>query len=80
MKINAKIELQDDDLSHIANLIDGKFTKRKATRREVTHLIDTFLMRIAFIDVKQDRPASDESLADNVIHDINEGGWSFIGQ
>lgn len=80
MKVNLKLNLSDDELSHIANLIDGKFTKRKATRREIGALVSAFVDRVAYIDVKQDRPANDESLADDVIHDINEGGWSFIGQ
>lgn len=80
MKINVKLDMSDDDRDRIATLIDGKQTKRKATGNEIRRLVDAFLMRVCDLDPVRDRPASNDSLADDVIHDINEGGWSFIGQ
>jgi hypothetical protein len=38
MKTNVLIELDDVQLSALANLIDGKTTKRKATRKDVVSL------------------------------------------
>ena len=38
MKTNVPIELTDDQRSRLADLIDGKSSKRKATRKEVIAL------------------------------------------
>lgn len=38
MKTNVAIELSDDDRSLLANMIDGKVTKRLATRADIVRL------------------------------------------
>lgn len=38
MKVNIAIEIKDEDREVLANLLDGKVTKRKATRKDIVAL------------------------------------------
>ena len=80
MKTNVSIELTDEERDYIANRIDGKVTKRLATRKEISDLTLYIMSRVV-----GDNPPTIESMdaiADPVvgeISDINRGAWSFIG-
>lgn len=84
MKTNAPIELTDDQRSHLANLIDGKQTKRKATRGEICALVAACIDKAMDCSVGADRRAEPEHriehVAASVIDDINRGAWSMVGQ
>ena len=43
MKTNVSIELNPEQLDYLATLIDGKVTKRQATRKDVTNLVEQFI-------------------------------------
>ena len=43
MKTNVSIELNPDQLDAIATLIDGKMTKRLATRKDINRLVTQFI-------------------------------------
>jgi hypothetical protein len=77
MKTNVPIELTDDQRSHIANLIDRKQTKRKATRSEISTLAASFFIRLLDGNVGDSNQVS--KATDGVIHDINSGAWSMVG-
>jgi hypothetical protein len=40
MKANVAIEINDEDREVLANLLDGKVTKRKATRQDIVALCE----------------------------------------
>jgi hypothetical protein len=44
MNVNVKLSITDIDRSLIANLLDAKETKRLATRKEITELVNGFIM------------------------------------
>ena len=84
MKTNVKVELTDDERNRLAILFDGgKQSKRMATRKEIVLFVDACLG--AALDAHpmrvERRPGPEETgerISEVVIHDINEGGWSFI--
>jgi hypothetical protein len=81
MKTNISIELTDEERDYIANRIDGKVTKRLATRKEISDLALYIMSRV----VSDNPPSivSMDAIADPVvseIEDIDRGGWSFIGE
>ena len=43
MNTNIKITLTDEQRDHIKNLIDGKITRKKATRADVSNLVQMFV-------------------------------------
>jgi len=43
MNTNIKITLTDEQRDHIKNLIDGKITRKKATRQDVSSLVQMFV-------------------------------------
>ena len=43
MNTNIKITLTDEQRDHIKNLIDGKITRKMATRQEVSSLVQLFV-------------------------------------
>ena len=47
MKTNVSIELSDEQRDHLANLIDGKVTKRLATRKDVVDMVLSFVSGMA---------------------------------
>lgn len=47
MKTNVPIELDDSQLSRLADLIDGKPTKRAATRKEIVSLCQQHIAGLA---------------------------------
>lgn len=78
MKTNVPIDLDDDQRSHIADLIDGKHSKRLATRREIGLLLRDCIdcaLQLSPGDV----PAG-ERLGAAIMDDINRGAWSMVGQ
>jgi hypothetical protein len=79
MKTNVPIELRPDQLSHIANLIDRKQNKRTATRAEIIALTRSFFHALLERNVGETTRPGPQG-ADDVIHDINAGAWSFIGE
>lgn len=78
MKTNVPIELDDDQRSHLADLIDGKHSKRLATRREIG-LIVRDCIDCALQLTPGDVPAG-ERLGAAITDDINRGGWSMVDQ
>ena len=81
MMTNCPIELDDDALSHLADLIDGRSTKRTATRNEIKAIAVACFKSIRDLspgDVLEE-PRVD-AIGDLVIEDINRGGWTFIGE
>ena len=78
MKTNVAITLTDEQRSHLANLFDGKESKRLATRQEVTRLVlDCIDCALQF--GIEDLP-SGERIGNTIIEDINRGGWTLIGE
>lgn len=62
MKAIVHIEINDDDRDHLANLIDGKVSKRKVTRAEVVALCQQHiggLLGAADPSVMDDRTSND---------------------
>jgi hypothetical protein len=62
MKTNVPIELDDEQLSRLADLIDGKHTKRKATRKEI---VDTAQRCFRAILTVRERPDGQAPTAGN---------------
>ena len=55
MKTNVPIELTDEQRSRLANVLDGKVSKRLATRAEVCEAAEAFLR--ALIESEPEAPA-----------------------
>ena len=81
MKTNVKVDLTDDERNRLAILFDGKHSKRQATRKEIVLFVDACLGAALDADPNGNgqKPGA-EHCGELVIHDINEGGWSFIGE
>ena len=78
MKTNVPIDLSDDQRSHLADLFDGKHSKRLATRREIS-----LLMRDCIDCALQLTPGDvppGVRLGAAITDDINRGGWSMVDQ
>lgn len=43
MKTNVSIDLNPEQLDYLATMIDGKVTKRQATRKDITNLVEQFI-------------------------------------
>jgi hypothetical protein len=43
VKTNISVDLNPKQLGYLATLIDGKVTKRQATRKDVTNLVEQFI-------------------------------------
>jgi hypothetical protein len=57
MKVNVSIELSDEERDHLANLLDGKTSKRLATRKDVNELVHRLLQEYLDEDhAEQGRP------------------------
>lgn len=80
MMTNVPIELDNDALNHLAILIDGKQTKRTATRAEIKALGAKMFAAIRDLDPCQVRNGGVESVANAVVTDIDRGGWTLIDE
>ena len=81
MKTNVKVELTDDERSRLADLFDGKHSKRLATRADIVSFVNACLDAALDADpIRHDQPSSPQKAGEWVIHDINEGGWSILDQ
>lgn len=86
MKTNVPVELTDDQRNRLAILLDGgKQSKKLATRRDVINLVGACVAAALDLD-PNNRPKAPtieqhvEQIGVDVIHDINAGAWSFIGE
>ena len=84
MKTNVPIELTDDQRVHLANLVDGKQTKRKITRGEICTLVVACIDKAMDCDVvtgaRSEPEQRIEAVAADVIDDINRRAWSMVDQ
>lgn len=83
MKTNVAITLTDEQRSHLANLLDGKPSKRLATRAEVNALVNAFVQALEELNIDDVDPGPGdraELVTGAVIEDINRGGWTLIGE
>lgn len=94
MKTNVSIELTDGQRDHLATLIDGKQSKRLATRADICALVLACIDRALEVDPETtaeplgemradpDVPVDEFSgvrvLSNVVIEDIDRGAWSFL--
>ena len=78
MITNVKIELDDESRSRLADLIDGKHTKRLASRRDIVILVLECIESAVRLGPADLVPG--ESIGNVILSDIDRGAWSFVDQ
>lgn len=91
MKTNIPLEMNRAELEHVANLLDRKRSKRRATRRELCQLVEAAIRLILTLNVEDIEQMAakrahdpavprDFEASQYLIKDIERGGFSFIGE
>lgn len=88
MLTNIKVSTTDAEREHIANLLDRRVSKRKATRQELHQVVNAFIETLLQHDIatleENAHARPDEyvelSKAEQIIVDLDFGAWSFINQ
>ncbi len=78
MKTNIPLELTDEQRNTLAQLLDGKETKRLATRKEVVTMAHEF-----FLGMLERSEVKAEVLDYDHLEDKNESyirGWNLVGE
>lgn len=76
MRMKFVFDVDDDQRMHIDNIFYQRNTKDLATRKDIGKYVGKCLRGLLNLNVHE----VDGDPADAVIADINEGGWSFIGE
>ena len=80
MKVINRIEISDDDRDHLANVFDGKVTRRLASREDINRLLSACLRVALNLPIGEFHFEKVDDAGKVIIEDINAGGWSFIGE
>jgi len=78
-KFNFSITLNDEQSQHFAQLIRGEEPQEPVTQTELTQFFATCVRSALSLD--PDMHGGDlKEIGGAILSDINEGGWSLVGQ
>ena len=75
MRMNISFEISDEQRTHRDDIFHQRTTKQMATRNDIATFLGKCIRGVLSL-----QSGDTDDVADAVISDINDGGWSFIGQ